>query len=111
MGIYISGLWLPKMPDHFEQGEEVPYIDIRIFASGHAVISKGERPYFDEFKAIEVAPHGRLGDLDALRAEFPMPSNWNNANEVLCHITGIWAEIDAAPTIIPADVADKDGAE
>ena len=57
---------------------------------------------------IEVPPHGRVGDPDALRAEFPMPSNWNNANEVLCHITGIWAEIDAAPTIIPADGADKE---
>lgn len=66
MSICISGVSLPKMPDHFKQGEEVPYIDIRIFASGDAVISKGERPYFDEFKAIELPPHGDLIDREKI---------------------------------------------
>lgn len=41
----------------------------------------------------------RLIDADALRAEFPMPKDITDPNQVLVHITGIWAEIDNAPTI------------
>ena len=52
--------------------------------------------------------HGRLIDADVLRAEFKEPHDWSNINEALCHITGIWAEIDAAETIIPADKETSD---
>ena len=41
----------------------------------------------------------RLIDADALRAEFPMPADITDPNQALVHITGIWAEIDNAPTI------------
>ena len=111
MSIYIPGMDMPtsclKCPfcdDDFDDN----YFGLCCLLTGTR-FDGDER--LNDCPLIEVPPHGRLGDLDALRAEFPMPSNWNNANEVLCHITGIWAEIDAAPTIIPADVADKDGAE
>ena len=41
----------------------------------------------------------RLIDGDTLRAEFPMPKDITDPNQALVHITGIWAEIDNAPTI------------
>ena len=43
----------------------------------------------------------RLIDADALRAQFPEPEDWGNPYKALVHITGIWAEIDNAPTIEP----------
>lgn len=57
--------------------------------------------------AVPVPPHGRLIDADALKVEFPEPSEanggWRNPNEAIVHKTGIWACIDCAPTIIPAE--------
>lgn len=54
----------------------------------------------------QVQKHGDLIDRDALRAEFPEPNEenggWRNPDEALVHKTGVWAAIDAAPTIIPA---------
>lgn len=47
-------------------------------------------------------PHGRLIDSDVLREKFPRPQDWMSIAQALVHITGIWAEIDNAPTIIPA---------
>lgn len=45
----------------------------------------------------------RLVDADALRAKFPEPreedGGWLNREKVLVHLTGIWAEIDNAPTV------------
>lgn len=41
----------------------------------------------------------RLINADELRAEFPMPKDMLDPNQALVHITGIWAEIDSAPTI------------
>ena len=43
----------------------------------------------------------RLIDADALRAQFPEPEDMRNPYKALVHITGIWAEIDNAPTIEP----------
>ena len=43
----------------------------------------------------------RMIDADALKANFPVPKDMMNPDEVLHHITGIWAEIDNAPTIMP----------
>ena len=64
-----------------------------------------------EYKAIPVPPHGRLIDADALRAEFQEPNEenggWRNPDEALVHKTGVWAAIDTAPTIIPADPAEE----
>lgn len=41
----------------------------------------------------------RAIDADALKEKFPAAKDWRNPNEALVHKTGIWAEIDAAPTI------------
>lgn len=43
----------------------------------------------------------RLIDADALKAEFKRPSDWMDRDQALVHITGIWAEIDCAPTVQP----------
>ena len=48
-------------------------------------------------------PHGRLIDADKLRAAFPAPADWRNVNEALHHVTGIWAAIDAAETVLQAE--------
>lgn len=47
----------------------------------------------------------RLIDTDKLRANFPEPTDWKDSKQALVHITGIWAEIDAAETVeaIPVD--------
>ena len=41
----------------------------------------------------------RLIDADELKRSFPAPEYWTNPSEALIHVTGIWAEIDNAPTI------------
>ena len=41
----------------------------------------------------------RLIDADLLRKEFPMPEDMRDPKQCLYHVTGIWAEIDAAPTV------------
>ena len=41
----------------------------------------------------------RLIDTDKLRANFPEPTDWKDSKQALVHITGIWAEIDAAETV------------
>lgn len=67
MSVLIKGLEMPIMPKSLTQGEAVPYIDVRIFADGNAVTSKGERPYYTEYSAVPVpTPHGRLIDADVL---------------------------------------------
>lgn len=43
----------------------------------------------------------RAIDADALREQFPEPDDWRDPERALVHITGIWAEIDNAPTIEP----------
>ena len=62
--ILIKGMDMPTMPETFKQAESVPYIDVRIFADGTAVTSKGERPYYTQYSAVPIPPHGRLIDAD-----------------------------------------------
>ena len=47
----------------------------------------------------------RLIDADKLRAEYKDPEDIRDSAKVLYHVTGIWAEIDAADTVeaIPVD--------
>lgn len=52
--------------------------------------------------AVPVPPHGRLIDADELRKEFKEPMDWLDSKQVTYHVTGIWAAIDSAPTIVPA---------
>ena len=89
MSILIQGMELPK------DG----YIDVRLFSDGCAYIQTGEHPYYRAFEAIELPPHGRLGDLDALMLR------------VDCHGTNKFGMLDedirefigCAPAIIPAE--------
>lgn len=55
-GIYIKGMEMPTMPEAIEQGRKVPYIDVRIFADGTAVTSKGERPYYTQIAPSSPSP-------------------------------------------------------
>lgn len=64
--ILIKGMDMPTMPETFKQAESVPYIDVRIFADGTAITSKCERPYYTQYSAVPVPPHGRLIDADRL---------------------------------------------
>ena len=41
----------------------------------------------------------RAIDADALREQFQEQDDWRDPERALVHITGIWAEIDNAPTI------------
>ena len=43
----------------------------------------------------------RLIDADALKAEWPEPTDWLDRDQVLCHITWFRAVIDNMPTIDP----------
>ena len=43
----------------------------------------------------------RLIDADALKAEWPEPTDWMDRDQVLCHITWFRAVIDNMPTIDP----------
>ena len=50
---------------------------------------------------IEIStPHGRLIDAEKLRAEFPHPDDWRKPETAYAHLSGIWATIDCAETII-----------
>ena len=83
MGIYISGMELPKDA----------YIDVRLFADGWAHIPTDEPPYYNKaFEAVELPPHGRLIDADDIEnITVIMNENGSGFNRIV------------APTIIPAD--------
>ena len=114
MSILINGMEMPEMPESIEQGEAVPFADVRIFADGTAVISKGERPYFTQYTAVPVPPHGRSIDADALK------SMWDDEIARLLergieyldyHVNTLFSDfkhdVDKMPTIIPADPAEE----
>ena len=100
MSILIRGVSMPKMPEKMEQGQEVPYVDVRVFADGDAVISTGVRPYYKKYQAIELPPHGRLIDADALKNKHHWTDDFYETEYVEVE------DIDAAPTIIPAEGGD-----
>lgn len=52
---------------------------------------------------VDLGKHGDLIDRDALRAEFPEPNDMTDPHQALIHITGIWAMIDCADTVIEAE--------
>ena len=113
MSILIRGVSMPKMPEKMEQGQEVPYVDVRVFADGDAVISTGVRPYYKKYQAIELPPHGRLIDADAIMDGWmnlrEATKYGNKTKEELEHsystmmMYEIADAIEDAPTIIPAD--------
>ena len=90
MGVYIKGL---KLPSAERQGELLILTD-----DGRCVDM-----FSGEYEAVELPPHGRLIDADKLRAEFPHPNDWRNPELAYAHLSGIWAKIDCAETIIGAE--------
>lgn len=91
MGIYIKGMEMPK-------GNY--YIDIRLFSDGWAHIPTDEPPYYNRaFEAIELPPHGRLGDLDELvKKSYEIKTCVGRYSRVV-HIE----DVKNAETILPAD--------
>ena len=98
MSIYIKGMEMPK------RCSTCPLVDDEFLEDyfGLCCSLTGERPYGNErlnsCPIIELPPHGRLIDADALKkqaGEFCDPMGF---------IPGVAVEdIDDAPTIIPAD--------
>ena len=55
MSVLIKGMKMPQSG----------YVDVRIFAEGHANIAVAYKPFYEELPVIEIPPHGRLIDADA----------------------------------------------
>ena len=97
MSVLIKGMEMPK------DG----YIDVRVFAKGHANIATGEPPFYKEMPAIEVPPHGRLIDADALYKHMVKVHNeWKEHHEqhkTVVPTVGDETMLLYAPTIIGAE--------
>lgn len=90
MGVYIKGIDMPTKQTTFT-----------IFPNGYVAIYDAQDSFIGETKAIPVPPHGRLGDLDRLEAQ------WANCDHGAYYDkTNFVRSIQKAPTIIPA--SDKD---
>ncbi len=93
------------MADILIRGMEIPTnrdVTIRIDPNGEVYVY-GTYPTM-LLRAVTLPEgYGRLIDADALRKEFQEPENWNDFAQTVYHITGIWATIDTAPTIVPAE--------
>ena len=102
MAILIEGMEMPK------DG----YIDVRLFSDGTATTQTGQNPFYKEFQVVEVPPHGRLIDADALHKLFEdqwhylQVLDWNENPTAEAEQSGInWCintMHDDAPTVIPA---------
>ena len=98
MGIYIKGMEMPKCC------AECPINhDAECLICNNMVCNEPYTQKADWCPLVEVPPHGRLIDADKLRAEFPHPNDWRNPNLAYAHLSGIWATIDCAETIIEAE--------
>lgn len=71
MSVIIMGMDMPK------DG----YIDVRVFAEGHANIATGEPPFYKEMPAIEVPPHGDLIDRNFVYSKIRIYAD-------ACYVTG-----------------------
>ena len=90
MGIYIKSM---KMP---EKG----YVDVRIFAEGHANVAVAYKPFYEEFPVVEVPKHGDLIDRDELDDWFyATPIFTSDENPDVWKVIRL-DDIDNAPTVI-----------
>ena len=75
MSVIVKGIFGKEM-----QMPQEGYVDIRLHFKGGriecATMQTGNPPYYATFKVVELPPHGRLGDLDAIYEEI---SNGNKA--------------------------------
>ena len=105
--LLIKGMDMPTMPETFKQAERVPYIDVRIFADGTAVTSKCERPYYIQYSAVPVPPHGRLIDADELSYQLAKHESVDRQPRAIRRAGRIVAN---APTVIEAsEDGEQDG--
>ena len=91
MGVYIKGMEMPKscLSCPLQGGTADCRLTQKTYNWGLS-----ERP--SDCPLVPVPPHGRLGDLDALAAQCDDPY-W-------C----VWlSDIEAAPTVIPAEPAEE----
>lgn len=101
MSVYIPGMEMP------EDG----FITITVTSDGRVVgNSKKENGKFeyldneDIAKAVPVPPHGRLGDLDALKARATKRLYASNHGSMAeAYYAALIDLIDAEPAVIPAD--------
>jgi hypothetical protein len=62
------------MSDVLIKDMEIPkdykYVDVRIFRDGTATISSAEEPFYKKMDVIELPPHGKLIDADAMNEKY-----------------------------------------
>lgn len=106
MSLVINGMKMPKncneCPMHFYEGQGICSCRVLSAIEDDEVLKPWKKKRKD-CPLIEIPSCGRLIDADALREKFPKPQNWMSIAQALIHITGIWAEIDNAPTIIEVE--------
>lgn len=111
MGIYISDIKIPGLPKGLKYGDTIPYVDVRIFADGSAVVLCETTPYsIDSVKELSITeiptPHGRLIDADELmKHELQatlFPEGREKNIDIWTHAVAIGDVIGAA-TIIEAE--------
>ena len=104
MAVYIKGMKMPESCFGCVCACHAYNMTIACSITGKTItapICEGKR--LNDCPLVSVPQHGRLIDADKLRAAFPAPEDWRNVNEALHHVTGIWAAIDAAETVLPAE--------
>lgn len=97
MGVYINSMELPKEKK----------ITLTLFPDGRVYENHGERLWGNgkdciPWKAVNVPPHGRLGDLDALEEKAIKRSTCGVCVNVLDKVITAF-DIETAPTIIDAE--------
>ena len=55
---------------------------------------------YQNCQLVEISPHGRLIDADALKKEYPHDTDWNYPVNTNCYVV---ESIDNAPTVIEAE--------
>ena len=98
-GIYIPGLRVP------EENEDELWLAVR--SDGTVTFNAEYGWTTNKGKAVPVQPHGRLIDADVLEVE--LEKAWNERDDETFANHSSWKALHTAPTIIPADPADKEG--
>ena len=97
MSVLINGMEMPT-------NDDMTPTDVRVYPNGAAIVfyENGKRQQYTQ--ATPVPPHGRLGDLDALkeRATKRLYAS-NHGSMAEAYYAAIIDLIDSAPTIIPTE--------
>ena len=104
MDIMVKGKDMPKCCGDcwaLEDYGDYPLCRITQEQRGYTFPVRNSR--MDKCPLVPVPSHGRLIDADELEKTFPPPDDYNAPEKTLYHVTGVWARIAAAPTIIPAE--------